>query len=349
MGSSSELTPSNSEYDTTMSRVEEIGEFNLIRRLTSISSSGTSPPVMTGVGDDAAVYRPKPGMAQVVTTDALIEGYHFDFDFYRMDHIGYKAMVVNLSDIAAMNAQPILATVALGIPRSFSTDDLESLYRGLTDAASKYGVQIVGGDTTRSPVLLLSITIIGEAPVPSLVYRNGASPGDSICVSGNLGDAAAGLDLLRNHTESHTLEPNVWDALTTRHLMPTPRLDLVLEWAQKEVRPSALIDISDGLANEVHHICAASRCGAILWESKLPLSPELRAGAPKSRTPVDYALNGGDDYELLFTAPSEILEQMPSGSFTPIGVVTTKDVLIHREDGTLESLKPEGHDHFRAI
>lgn len=331
-----------------MSLIEEIGEFNLIRRLASISSPGTKPPVITGVGDDAAVYHPKPGMVQVVTTDALIEGYHFDFDFYRMDHVGYKAMVVNLSDIAAMNAQPILATVALGIPGSFSTEDLESLYRGLTNAASKYSVQIIGGDTTRSPVLVLSITIIGEATESNLAYRNGASPGDSICVSGNLGDAAAGLDLLRSRTEPNTLEPKVWKVLTTRHLMPTPRLDLVHEWAQKEVHPSALIDISDGLANEVHHICAASSCGAVLWESKLPLSQELRAGAPKPRTPVDYALNGGDDYELLFTAPSEILEQMSSDSFITIGVVTKKDILIHREDGTLEPLKPEGHDHFRA-
>ncbi|MCY3488035.1 MAG: hypothetical protein OXH34_06290 [Bacteroidetes bacterium] len=131
--------------------------------------------------------------------------------------------------------------------------------------------------------------------------------------------------------------------------MPTPRLDLIHEWTQKEVRPSSLIDISDGLANEVHHICAASSCGAILWESKLPLSPELRAGAPKSRALVDYALNGGDDYELLFTAPSEILERMSSDSFTTIGIVTEKDVLIHREDGALEPLKPEGHDHFRAV
>ena len=331
-----------------MSHIEEVGEFNLIRRLASISSPDTKPPVITGVGDDAAVYHPKPGMVQVVTTDALVEGYHFDFDFYRMDHIGYKAMVVNLSDIAAMNAQPTLATVALGIPGSFSTEDLESLYRGLTNAASKYGVQIIGGDTTHSPVLLLSITIIGEASGPNLVHRNGASPGDSICVSGNLGDAAAGLDLLRSHTEPNTLEPKVLDVLTTRHLMPTPRLDLIHEWAQKEVRPSALIDISDGLANEVHHICTASSCGAILWESELPLSPELRAGAPKSRTPVDYALNGGDDYELLFTAPSKTLEQMSSDSFITIGVVTDEDVLIQRDNGTFEPLKPEGHDHFRV-
>ena len=327
--------------------IEEIGEFNLIRRLASISSPGTKPPIVTGIGDDAAAYHPKPGMVQVVTTDALIEGYHFDFDFYRMNHVGYKAMVVNLSDIAAMNAQPVLATVALGIPGSFSTENLDSLYHGLTKAASKYGVQIIGGDTTRSPVLMLTVTAIGEAYESDLVHRNGARPGDSICVSGTLGDAAAGLDLLRNHTEPGVLGPQVWDVLTTRHLMPTPRLDLVLEWTQNKVRPSALIDISDGLANEVHHICAVSNCGANLWETKLPLSPELRIGAPKSRSPIDYALNGGDDYELLFTAHPEILEQMPSTSFTKIGVVTTKDVLIYRTDGTLEPLKPEGHDHFK--
>ncbi len=311
-----------------MPPIEEVGEFNLIRHLASISSPDTEPPVITGVGDDAAVYHPKPGMVQVVTTDALIEGYHFDFDFYRMDHVGYKAMVVNLSDIAAMNAQPILATIALGIPGSFSMEDLESLYQGLTNAASKYGVQIVGGDTTRSPVLMLSITVIGEVRESGIVCRSGANPGDDICISGNLGDAAAGLDLLRNHIGPEELGLKVWNTLTNRHRMPTPRLDLVKEWATKEVRPSALIDISDGLANEVHHICAASNCGAILWESQLPLSSELCAGAPKPRTPVDYALNGGDDYELLFTAPSEILEQMASDSFTTIGTVTEEDILI---------------------
>ncbi len=331
-----------------MSPIEDAGEFNLIRRLAAISSSSTRFPVITGIGDDAAVYQPKSGMVQVITTDALIEGYHFDFDFYRMDQIGYKAMAVNLSDIAAMNAQPVLATIALGLPGSFSMEDLDALYDGLTNAASRYGVQIVGGDTTRSPVLMLSVTVIGEAGEHDLVHRNGAGPGDHICVTGNLGDAAAGLDLLRSRTKPETPVDRVWNTLSTRHLMPVPRLDLVQEWVKKGVRPSALIDISDGLANEVHHICAASGCGAVLWESKLPLSPELLAGAPKSRTPIDYALNGGDDYELLFTAPSGVLTKMSPDSYTTIGVVTETDVLIHRTDGTLQQLKADGHDHFRA-
>ena len=331
-----------------MTLIEEAGEFNLIRHIETITSESITGPVITGIGDDAAVYDPKPGMVQVVTTDALIEGYHFDFDFYEMDHVGHKAMAVNLSDIAAMNAQPILATVALGIPGSFALENLKLLYKGLMRVASAHGVQIVGGDTTRSPAVMLSITVIGQAPASNIVYRNGARPGDRICVSGNLGDASAGLNLLRNPASSASMDPQVRDMLTTRHLMPTPRLDLVDVWAENGVSPSALIDISDGLTSELHHLCISSSCGAILWESKLPLSQELRLGAPGPHTPIDYALNGGDDYELLFTATPSVLRHMPQHGCIEIGEVTKKDVLIQRTDGALEPLDARGHDHFRA-
>lgn len=331
-----------------MTLIEEAGEFNLIRQIEAITSQSSNGSVIAGIGDDAAVYDSKPGMVQVITTDALIEGYHFDFDFYEMDHVGHKAMAVNLSDIAAMNAQPVLATVALGIPGSFSLGNLKFLYEGLMRVADAHGVQIAGGDTTRSPVMMLSITVVGQAPASAVVYRNGAKPGDRICVSGNLGEAAAGLHLLRTPANFVSMDPQVRDVLTTRHLMPTPRLDLVNAWAENGVSPSALIDISDGLTSELHHICTASNCGAILWESKLPISRELRLGAPEPGTPIDYALNGGDDYELLFTAAPEMLRHMPQDDCIQIGEVTEQEVLIQRTDGTLELLNPRGHDHFRA-
>ena len=330
-----------------MSSIEETGEFNLIRRLTSISSSEITSPVIAGVGDDAAVYKTRESRVQVITTDTLIENYHFDFSFYRMEDIGYKAMAVNLSDIAAMNAYPVLATIAIGVPGSYSMEDMESLYQGIMGTASAYGVQIVGGDTTRSPVLTLTITVVGEAAESDVVYRSGATPGDYIGVTGSVGEAALGLDILRKETETGGIGKDVRDVLTTRHLMPTPRLDIITEWAQKQLRPSAMIDISDGLASEVHHICTASGCGAVIWEEKLPISPEMHAAALGARSPVDYALHGGDDYELLFTASARVLEQMRPDSFTKIGRITPKDVLIRRPSGTLDLLLPAGHDHFR--
>lgn len=332
-----------------MSSIEQAGEFNLIHQLTSIGSPNVEPPVIAGVGDDAAVYCTNHDRVQVVTTDALIEGYHFDFAFYSMEDAGYKAMAVNLSDIAAMNARPILATIALGIPGSVSMDNLEALYKGLRASASAHGVQIAGGDTTRAPVLMLTITVIGEAKASEIVYRNGARPGDRICVSGTMGDAAAGLDILRHGIKPEAVGSTAWDFLVARHLRPTPRLDLVKEWASEGIRPSALIDISDGLANELHHICAASGCGATIWESRLPLSKALRAASVLERGSVDYALNGGDDYELLFTASAQDLQKANPASFCTIGVITEKDILLHRTDDSVEPLVPAGHDHFSVI
>ncbi len=332
-----------------MSSIEQAGEFNLIHRLTSISSPNVKLPIITGIGDDAAIYRTGNDRVQVVTTDALIEGYHFDFAFYSMEDAGYKAMAVNLSDIAAMNAHPILATIALGVPGSVSVENLEALYQGLTVGASAHGVQIAGGDTTRAPVLMLTITVIGEAKASEIVYRNGARPGDMICVSGTLGDAAAGLDILRDGIKPEAIGSMAWNFLVARHLRPTPRLDLVKEWAFQGIRPSALIDISDGLANELHHICVASGCGATIWESSLPLSEALRAATVLERSSVDYALNGGDDYELLFTASEQALKNANPAPFATIGTITEKDILLHRADGSLEPLVPAGHDHFSAI
>ena len=331
-----------------MTSIEKAGEFNLIRRLSSISSPRVHPPVLKGVGDDAAVYRSTPGMVQVISTDAFIEGHHFDYAFYTMEDIGYKAMAVNLSDIVAMNARPILATISVGLPGSFSIQNLELIYKGLAKIASDYGIQIVGGDTTRAPVLMLSITVIGEADESDIVYRSGASPGDYICVTGPLGDAAAGLDLLRNPQQAEALPSEVMKYLTDRHLKPIPRLDQVNEWAEEGVRPSAMIDISDGLSNELHHICTASGCGCLIWESNFPVSAELRTGIPDQSTLRNYVLNGGDDYELLFTASQEMLNLLNPEQFMKIGVITPEDLLLRSLGDSLVPLEIGGHDHFRV-
>ncbi len=330
-----------------MSTLEKVGEFNIIHRLKEISGSVSHPSVIAGIGDDAAVYMPNPELAHVITTDTFIEGHHFDFRFYSMEDIGYKAMAANLSDIVAMNATPVLATVALGIPSSFSLKSLNLLYGGVTQLASTFGVQIVGGDTSRAPVLSLSITVIGEAAKSTIVYRDGAKPGDYLCVSGIVGEAAMGLDILRNNVEPSSVGDEAWQRLTSRHLRPTPRLDFVNELNRQGVRPSAMIDISDGLSSELHHICRASQCGAILWESQLPLPDQCATNTNPQRSPVDYGLNGGDDYELLFTASDNFLAYVSSDLYSVIGEITEKDVLIRRVDNWIEPLRPEGHDHFR--
>ncbi len=327
-----------------MDTIENAGEFNLIRRLTSISSPKTHPPVVTGVGDDAAVYRTKPGKVQVISTDAFIERYHFDYAFYSHDQIGYKAMVVNISDIVAMNARPLLATIALGVPGTFSMEHLEMIYKGLTRAAKEFGVQIVGGDTTRAPILMLSVTVVGEADESNIVYRSGAKSGDLICVTGKLGGAAVGLDLLRNLIQA-TEGKNY---LTKRHLRPIPRLDMIEEWEKRGVRPSAMIDISDGLAAEIHHICSASSCGAVLWESELPIDKYIYPETVDLPTAMNYVFNGGDDYELLCIAPEDTIARIPSGKLIRIGRITEKDIVIQRSDGSSVPLLAQGHDHFRS-
>ncbi|MCY4232126.1 MAG: thiamine-phosphate kinase [Bacteroidetes bacterium] len=330
-----------------MTALEKTGEFNLIHRFQRIIPRGTYPPIIASIGDDAAVYEPTLGLSHVITTDAFIEGHHFDFRFYTMKDVGYKAMAVNLSDIASMNARPILATVALGIPGSVSLESLELLYEGLVEVASTYGVQIVGGDTTRAPVLTLSITVVGEASKSAIIYRNGAKLGEKICVTGVVGEAAMGLDILQHDVDPSSIGHEVFQHLTSRHLRPVPRFDFVKELNKAGVQPSSMIDISDGLSSELHHICNASQCGAVLWESYIPIPDDCATQIKSPRLPIDYGLNGGDDYELLFTASSEVLERISSDLYTEIGEVAQHDILIRRVDGTLESLKAEGHDHFR--
>jgi thiamine-monophosphate kinase len=296
-----------------MSRTEisAYGEFGLIRHLTEkfkIQNSST----LKGVGDDAAVleYADK---QVLVTTDLLLEGIHFDLVYVPLKHLGYKAAVVNFSDIYAMNGQPKQITVSLGISKRFSVEDLEQLYEGLALACSHYGVDLIGGDTSASLTgLTLSITCIGEVEKDKIVYRNGASHNDLICVSGDLGSAYMGLQLLEREKQVFSgndyVQPDFEgkDYILQRQLKPEARKDIIEALAKNGIVPTAMMDISDGLSSELMHICSQSNTGCRIYEDKIPISYQAVVMAEEiNMSIVTAALNGGEDYELLFTVSLE--------------------------------------------
>ena len=294
----------NTKKQTALSN---IGEFGLIERLTS-SVQLQHKSSVKGVGDDAAVLDFE-GKQVVVTTDLLAEGIHFNLMYVPLKHLGYKAVVVNLSDVFAMNAQARQITVSLAISKKFSVEAVDELYSGIHMACEKYGVDLIGGDTTSSLTgLTLSITAIGEANKDELVYRNGAQLNDLICVSGDLGGAYMGLQLLERENEVFKVNPKEqpklegYDYILERQLKPEARGDVVNALKKMEVKPTAMIDISDGLSSEIMHICKASKVGCSIYEEKIPLDYQTRKFAEElSINPLVAALNGGEDYELLFT------------------------------------------------
>jgi len=289
--------------------LSELGEFGLITRLTEkiqIKNKST----LTGVGDDAAVLS-FPDKKIVVTTDLLTEGIHFNLMYVPLKHLGYKAVVVNLSDVFAMNAIPRQITVSIAISSKFSLEAVEELYSGIHLACEKYGVDLIGGDTTSSLTgLTISITAIGEANEDELVYRSGAKPGDLVCVSGDLGGAYMGLQLLERENEVFKVNPNQkpqfegYDYILERQLKPEARADIKELLKTLDVKATSMIDISDGLSSEVLHLCKASKVGCNIYEEKIPLDKQTKDFAEElSINPLVAALNGGEDYELLFTVP----------------------------------------------
>jgi len=289
--------------------LSELGEFGLITRLTEkIQIKNTS--TLTGVGDDAAVLS-FPDKKIVVTTDLLTEGIHFNLMYVPLKHLGYKAVVVNLSDVFAMNATPRQITVSIAISSKFSLEAVEELYSGIHLACEKYGVDLIGGDTTSSLTgLTISITAIGEANGDELVYRSGAQSGDLVCVSGDLGGAYMGLQLLERENEVFKVNPNQqpqfegYDYILERQLKPEARADIKELLKTLDIKPTSMIDISDGLSSEVLHLCKASKVGCNIYEEKIPLDKQTKDFAEElSINPLVAALNGGEDYELLFTVP----------------------------------------------
>jgi thiamine-monophosphate kinase len=299
-------------------------------------------------------------MAQVLTTDAFAEGIHFDLTFTSLKHLGWKVMAANLSDVAAMGALPRFATVAVSLPGKITVPMVEELYTGIAAAAKAYGCAVVGGDTVGSAGnLTVVVSMTGEAEEKDPVYRNGAVPGDYLCVTGHLGASIAGLKVLQREKRAYlaAADPNAftpnlapYTPAIEKHFMPKPRLDFVRA-ARGKVRLNAMIDVSDGLASEVRHICRESGVGAAVHERNLPLEGlTQKIAAEFGENATDYALFGGEEYELLFTlsdAEFEKLEAMGVDA-TVVGRITDKDagVVVVREDGTQEPLAPGGWDHF---
>lgn len=325
--------------------IAELGEFGLIDYLTRNNETLNAGTILS-VGDDAAIID-QFGRQTVITTDLLIEGVHFDLMYTPLKHLGYKAVAVNLSDVYAMFATPTQITVSIGISNRFSVEALTEFYDGVYAACQTYNVDLVGGDTSTSHKgFIISITAIGEVAPDKFVTRGGAKENDLICVSGNLGAAYLGLQLLERekkiYMEHQQVQPDLQgqDYLLKRILKPEPRQDIV-EWLQAQgITPTAMIDISDGLSSELLHICKASDKGCVLYEDKLPIADETKVMGMQFNIPTTTcALSGGEDYELLFTVKQEDYEKVISNSdISVIGYITPK------EEGAF-LLTPSGNKH----
>ncbi|MBD5284737.1 MAG: thiamine-phosphate kinase [Bacteroides sp.] len=342
----------NEEKQTEIS---EIGEFGLIHRLTD-GMTPVNPQTLKGVGDDAAVI--DAGDEQVlVTTDMLLEGVHFDLTYVPLQHLGYKSAVVNFSDVYAMNGTPRQITVSLGISKRFTVEHIEMLYAGIRHACQVYGVDLVGGDTTASRQgLVISITCIGTAPKDKIVYRDGAKDTDLICVSGDLGAAYMGLQLLEREKVASVgvkdFQPKFEgkEYLVERQLKPEARKDIIKELADAGVKPTSMMDVSDGLSSELLHICKASHTGCRVYEDRIPIDYQTAIMAEElGMNLVTAAMNGGEDYELLFTVPltdHDKVEKMTGVKV--IGYITKEDLgcaLVSR-DGTEIPIKAQGFNHL---
>ena len=346
--------------------IAELGEFGLIRHLTeSIEIKNTE--TRKGVGDDCAVLQFPAGRQVLVTTDLLMEGVHFDLQYMPLKHLGYKSAMVNLSDIYAMNGRPLQMTVSLALSKRFSVEDLEAFYEGLRLACDAHHCDIVGGDTTSSLTgLAISITCIGDADPAKVVFRNGARDTDLICVSGDLGAAYMGLQLLerektvynqqrhealQRHLSEDQIPPFEPDFsgreyLLERQLKPEARKDIIQALAAADILPTAMMDISDGLSSELMHICQQSNCGCRIYEERIPLDYQTAAMAEDLNMNVTTcALNGGEDYELLFTVPLTMHDRVSSiPGVKVIGHITKPELglqLVCR-DGVEMELKAQG-------
>lgn len=341
--------------------ISEYGEFGLIKHLTEnfpIKHKST----LYGVGDDCAVIDATEGKT-VVTTDLLLEGIHFDLTYCPMRHLGYKACVVNFSDVYAMMGVPRQMTVSLGISKRFKVEDLEELYAGMKMACDVYGVDLVGGDTSASMTgLTISITCIGVAQQP--VYRNGARPNDLICVSGDLGAAYMGLQLLerekaiyyqqiQNGDKNAEFQPKFEgkEYLLERQLKPEARKDVAEALQQAGITPTSMMDISDGLSSELLHICTQSKVGCRIYEERIPIDYQTAIQAEEFNLNVStVAMNGGEDYELLFTVPleqNEKIQQIPG--IRLIGHITAESLgcaMITRDGNSEVTLKAQGWNAF---
>ena len=338
--------------------IQQLGEFGLIKHLTQ-NIKLTSGHTVKGVGDDAAVLDSK-GKKVLVSTDMLLEGIHFDLAYTPLKHLGYKAIQVNLSDIYAMNAMAAQVTVSLGISSKFPLEAVEELYEGMYIACEKYGVDIIGGDTTSSKQgLVISVTSVGYANEKDITYRNTAQEGDLICVSGDLGGAYLGLQLLEREKLVYLENPNIQpdlegkDYIVERQLKPEARKDIIEILQHIEVKPTAMIDVSDGLASEILHICNQSNKGCNLYEEKIPVDPMTYETAREfNLDPTVCALSGGEDYELLFTVKQADYDKIKfKMDFTIIGHITeaAAGCNLITKSGNVHKLTAQGWNAFKKV
>jgi thiamine-monophosphate kinase len=340
---------------TQRTEIASLGEFGLINRLTG-HYQPTRSSTIKGIGDDAAVLQLGSDQT-IISTDILAEGIHFDLAYTPLKHLGYKAVVVNLSDLYAMNGTPTHVTVSLALSNRFSVEAVEEIYAGIYLACQKYGVDLVGGDTTASPRgLFISVTAVGTVAPEKATYRNTAKVGDLICISGDLGAAYLGLQLLEREKQvwlSHPeMQPELNEKayLVERFLKPEARKDIVAALAGVGVVPTSMMDISDGLASELHHICQQSQVGAYLEESGIPIHPEAQLQAIDfNLDPVTCALSGGEDYELLFTIRPEDVDRI---KYLPdlyiAGEITDQadGIRLHTKGGNIHTITAQGWQHF---
>jgi len=334
-------------------KLAEIGEFGLIGRITggAVFNPGK---VVKGIGDDAAVLSVGEGQLLLVSCDMLVDGVHFAVGKITPFKLGYKAIAVSLSDIAAMGGVPRHVLVSLGLPPGAAVEDVEGIYAGMRDILSRWSVNLVGGDTVKSPVLTIDVMVMGEAAPADVVTRGGARPGDILMVTGHLGGSAAGLELLLNENLAGKLAGKDLELVLTAHLTPAPRLEQSAQLVKMRAATS-MIDLSDGLAGDVRHICENSAVGAEIYVEKLPVLPLTAIVAQAAgKNAVDWALGGGEDYELLFTVPPErqgeiagAFQKAGLGPVTAVGKITAdKNNVAYFAAGGKEYYLKKGFDHF---
>ncbi len=338
-----------------ITKLEDLGEFGLIKQLTQHVELKNN--TLKGVGDDAAVINPTKDKVTLVSTDMLLEGIHFDLSYFPLKHLGYKTVSVNVSDIYAMNGTPKQITISLGISSKFSVEAIQEIYDGIAVACEKYKIDLVGGDTTSSKQgLVISATVIGEANPNEVVYRSGAKEFDLVCVTGDLGGAYAGFQLLEREKRVFIDNPQVQpdlaghDYILERQLKPEARKDIIDLFKAMEIVPTSMIDVSDGLASELFHIADQSKVGITVYEDKIPIDATTYNMARElDLDPTLTALSGGEDYELLFTIKQSDYSKIENHpDFTVIGHITKAEEGVHMisKGGQKHELKAQGWKAF---
>jgi thiamine-monophosphate kinase len=336
-----------------MTDLNTLGEFGLIERIRQATPAPTHTETILGIGDDAAVFD-WGNEYGLLATDMLVEGIHFDLTYMPLKHLGYKAVAINVSDVAAMNGLPIQITVSIGLSSRFPVEAVDEIYEGIRAACEAYNVDLVGGDTSASRSgLILSVSVLGKVPKDFVTYRNTAQPNDVLCVTGDLGAAYLGLQLLEREKQVFLADPNMQPSLSDersyliqRQLRPDARTDIVHELRDLGVRPTAMIDISDGLASELLHLCRQSGTGAVIFDENIPIDDQTHLAAEEFKiSPITAALNGGEDYELLFTVrPQEFEKLSTNARITAIGYLTADpaQVILATKAGQQTLIRAQG-------